>query len=187
VPAFPPSAAILIAWLIFHRIAVHGGVRDLFDARKGTSPFTTWAVVIETFLLSIVAVTGAFLDLREPSMAVMVGGNVLMVTACGIGMWARRTLGRHFSIHLTTDQGEGHQLVTSGPYRWVRHPVYTGDLLFQIAVPLITCTYEALVFAPIYFLIVRARMGTEERMLSEEYADYGPYMESTWRLFPRVY
>lgn len=183
----PPSAVILFLWLWFHRLVVHRGFKDLADARNGTSPFTTWAVVIETFVLATVCLVGPFIPMHEPSVPAMAAGNMLMVVACGVGLWARRTLGKHFSIHLTTDQGDGHQLVTAGPYQWVRHPVYTGDLLFHIAAPLVTCTYEALVLAPIYFLIVRSRMGTEEQMLSAEYPDYSPYMERTWRLFPRVY
>lgn len=176
---------VLISWLWFHRLFVHGGVKDLLDQRGGTSPLTTWGVVIETLSMASLSVVGLWMQWHPFRWDVFAAGNVLMILACGVGWWSRRTLGRHFSIHLTTDHG--HELVTSGPYRWVRHPVYTGDLLFHVAVPLLACTYEALLFAPVYFLLVRSRMKTEEQMLSQEYADYPTYMQQTKRLIPGVY
>jgi len=183
----PLSAIFLFVWLWIHRLVVHGGLKDLFDQRGGTSPWTTWGVVIETFAMASFCLVAPFIPLHEPNLPLMVVGNVGALIACGVGLWARRTLGKHFSIHLTTDQSKGHDLVTSGPYRWVRHPVYTGDLLFHLSVPLITSAYEGLGFAVVYFFLVRARMNTEEKMLSTEYADYGPYMEKSHRLIPGVY
>jgi len=183
----PISAVVLFFWLWFHRLVVHRGFKDLVDTRGGTSPLTTWGVVIETFTMATFCLLAPFIPLHEPWAPAMIVGNIGAVLACGVGLWARRTLGRHFSIHLTTDKEQGHQLVTAGPYRWVRHPVYTGDLMFHLSVPLITCTYEGLVFSVIYFLLIRSRMQTEEVMLSSEYPDYGPYMERSHRLIPGVY
>lgn len=183
----PLSVLFLLGWLWFHRIVVHRGVRDLLDSRGGTSPLTTWAVVIETFALATLCLVAAYLPLHEPSTALLIAGNLGAAGACAVGLWARRTLGQHFSIHLTTDPAEGHDLVTSGPYRWVRHPVYTGDLLFQIALLLIANVPEGFVLVVIYFLLVRSRMETEEQMLSSEYADYAPYMERSHRLIPYIY
>lgn len=179
------SVVVLFVWLWFHRLVVHRGFKDLADARKGTSPFTTWGVVIETVTMATTSLVGGWIAWHEPVLPVIVAGNLLMILACTVGYSARRTLGKHFSIHLTT--GGGHELVTSGIYGHVRHPVYTGDLIFHLAVPLMTCTYEALLFAPIYFLLVRQRMITEEQMLGQEYADYGEYMTRTKRLIPGIY
>jgi protein-S-isoprenylcysteine O-methyltransferase Ste14 len=181
------TVVVLLFWLWFHRAIVHRGFRDLMDARGGTSPFTTWAVVLETFSLATFVLIAAWIPLREMDPPWFAVGNVLAFAACAVGLWARRTLGKHFSIHLTTDKAKGHDLVTSGPYRWVRHPVYTGDLLFQLSLPLIAGAYEGLAFPVLYFFLVRSRMGIEETMLSQEYAEYAPYMERSHRLFPGIY
>ena len=52
----------------------------------------------------------------------------LLLTAAGIGfaIWARLHLGRYWSGIITLK--EGHKVITTGPYRWVRHPIYTGWL-----------------------------------------------------------
>ena len=176
---------VLFAWLWFHRLVVHRGFRDLTDARQGTSPLTTWGVILGTVAMATVSLVGGWMQWHPPVLPVIVAGNVLIAIACAVGFSARRTLGKHFSIHLTT--GGGHELITAGIYGKVRHPVYTGDLLFHLAVPLMTCTWEALLFAPIYFLLIRQRMITEEQMLGQEYADYGDYMTRTARLIPGIY
>ncbi len=176
---------VLFCWLWFHRLVVHRGFSDLLDLRHGTSPFTTWAVVIETVTVATVCLVAGWVPLHPYVLPVIIAGNVLIGMACVVGYSARRTLGKHFSIHLTT--GGEHELVTAGIYGHVRHPVYTGDLLFHLAVPLMTCTYEALLFAPIYFLLIRQRMITEEKMLSAQYPDYAAYMKRTARLIPGVY
>jgi len=176
---------LLFTWLWFHRLVVHRGFKDLLDIREGSSPLTTWSVVIETVTMATVCLVGGWLEWHPQLLPVIIGGNVLIAIACIVGYSARRTLGKHFSIHLTT--GGEHELVTAGIYGHVRHPVYTGDLLFHLAVPLMTCTYEALLFAPIYFLIIRQRMITEEKMLGETYPDYAAYMTRTARLIPGIY
>jgi len=179
------SVIVLFCLLWFHRLVVHRGFKDLLDARSGTSPITTWGVIVETMAMATVAIVGGWVPWHAPSLPVIATGYGLFALACTVGFTARRTLGKHFSIHLTT--GSEHELITAGIYGKVRHPVYTGDLIFHLAVPLMTCTYEALVFAPIYFLLVRQRMITEEQMLGQEYADYGEYMKRTARLIPGIY
>lgn len=176
---------VLFCWLWFHRLVVHRGFKDLLDIREGSSPFTTWSVVIETVAMATFCLVVGWLEWHPPLLPVIVGGNLLIIVACVVGYSARRTLGEHFSIHLTT--GGEHELVTAGIYGHVRHPVYTGDLLFHMAVPLMTCAYEGLLFAPIYFLLIRRRMIAEEKMLGATYPDYAEYMQRTARLIPGIY
>src|SRR6185312_1899697 len=54
-------------------------------------------------------------------------GIALLIAGLGFSIWARRRLGRNWSGTVTVKHD--HELVRTGPYRWVRHPIYTGILL----------------------------------------------------------
>jgi protein-S-isoprenylcysteine O-methyltransferase Ste14 len=109
------------------------------------------------------------------------------MTAIGIGFafWARVHLGRNWGIPMSLR--EGHELVTSGPYVYVRHPIYTGLMLATIgtalAIGLLGLVFFALSF--VYFL-VSAR--TEEKMMLAQFPDtYPAYRRRTKMLVPFVF
>lgn len=58
------------------------------------------------------------------------GGAVACVLGLGVAIWARRTLAGNWSSDVTFKQG--HELIESGPYRFVRHPIYTGLILMLL-------------------------------------------------------
>ena len=82
---------------------------------------------------------------------------------------------------------EGHQLVTTGVYAYVRHPMYAAFLLWGMAQPLLLHNWLAgfsplASFAPLYFL----RVSREERMMLDCFgAEYAAYLERTGRVLPR--
>lgn len=86
-------------------------------------------------------------------------------------------------------QGErGHQVVTSGPYRFVRHPMYAGLILQYLATPLVLGSKWAFVPAGIVALVFVLRTGLEDRALRSELAGYAQYAGTTrYRLMPGVW
>jgi protein-S-isoprenylcysteine O-methyltransferase len=112
---------------------------------------------------------------------------VLIVTGVGIRWWAILTLGRFFSVDVALQ--EHHQIVQNGPYRWVRHPAYTGLLVIFLGVGIASYSWLslALVVGPITaFFLYRIRI--EEEALSEELGEaYLEYRRKTKRLIPRVF
>ncbi|MBN2047837.1 MAG: isoprenylcysteine carboxylmethyltransferase family protein [Anaerolineaceae bacterium] len=106
-----------------------------------------------------------------------------------IGLWlvwlAHKDLGSNWSFNLQI-QPE-HQLVTTGIYQHIRHPMYTGFILFCIGQFLLIPAWAAgptalISFLPIYFL----RVAREEKMMLNQFgASYQNYMEQTGRIFPR--
>lgn len=91
-------------------------------------------------------------------------------------------LGRSFSI-----MPEARALVTRGPYRFVRHPLYAAEIVMTIGVML---QFRMPLSALIAFAILAgqiARMGYEERVLEETFPAYAAYRQNTWRLIPYVY
>jgi protein-S-isoprenylcysteine O-methyltransferase Ste14 len=100
--------------------------------------------------------------------------------------WIEATLGKNFSTYLHLR--ETHTLVTEGPYRWVRHPMYTSLFLFSLAVVLASANW--LIGPPLLaglVVIVVNRVGREEALMLERFgAQYRDYMNRTGRFLPRL-
>jgi protein-S-isoprenylcysteine O-methyltransferase Ste14 len=79
-------------------------------------------------------------------------------------------------------------VVTTGPYRFVRHPSYAGALVAAVALPFMVDAIWALIPAAMLGAVLVLRTALEDRMLSEELQGYGRYMERTrYRLVPGLW
>ncbi len=116
-----------------------------------------------------------------------VAGVVLFAAGLIFRWWAIVTLGRFFTVDVTIEKD--HELVERGPFRWVRHPSYTGALLAFAGVALTLRNWGAVlvVLVPIFIAFVR-RMNVEEEALRGALGErYLEYMKRTKRLIPGVY
>jgi protein-S-isoprenylcysteine O-methyltransferase Ste14 len=111
-------------------------------------------------------------------------GIVLTSVGVAVAIWARRTLGEYWSARVTLK--EEHRLIRSGPYRWVRHPIYTGMFVATAGTALVVGQWRAML-AVILLLVAHSRKALrEEAMLTSEFGDeYSAYRRSTGFLFPR--
>jgi protein-S-isoprenylcysteine O-methyltransferase Ste14 len=99
-------------------------------------------------------------------------------------IWVQHTLGRHWSTNLQL--GEEHTLVTSGPYRWARHPMYTALFGFFVGLALVSASWLVVLLVVAAILVLYARIGKEEAMMVEQFGDeYRAYMQQTGRFLPR--
>jgi len=118
---------------------------------------------------------------------VAVAAVVLFAAGLILRWWAIVTLGRFFTVDVTVERD--HELVERGPFRWVRHPSYTGVLLAFVgwALTLWNWAAMAVVLVPIFVAFVR-RMNVEEDALSRALGErYVEYMKRTKRLIPLLY
>ena len=98
--------------------------------------------------------------------------------------WVHWTLGRAFSKSLTIQNG--HQFVTTGPYRWIRHPMYTIFIFYFLSFFLVSTNLFLLITWIIMVITFIIRIPKEEQMLIDQFGDaYREYMQRTGRLFPR--
>jgi len=98
--------------------------------------------------------------------------------------WVQHILGKHWTVSLELQ--EDHKLVTSGPYRWVRHPMYTVHIVYFFAWVLVSANLLLLINYLLTIILMFARIPKEEKMLLEQFGDeYRAYMERTGRLLPR--
>jgi protein-S-isoprenylcysteine O-methyltransferase Ste14 len=121
------------------------------------------------------------------SLNAAVGWVLVTVSAIGFAFcwWARIHLGRLWSADVV--RREGHRVVDSGPYRLVRHPIYTGICLAAFATAVIEGSTIAVVGAAVltYGFYIKARM--EERFLTKELGnDYAAFQARTPMLIPFV-
>ncbi len=80
-----------------------------------------------------------------------------------------------------------HKLVTKGPYRWIRHPLYTFGTLFFISFALIVDSWFIAVMAVLAIILLSIRLPTEEALLIEKFGDeYRDYMKRTGRYLPKI-
>ena len=116
----------------------------------------------------------------------VVPGSVLTVLGLLGAVWARMNLGRNWSGYVTYKEDQ--TLVTTGPYKYVRHPIYTSMILMFIG----TILYYGALFVSVYFAILTidfiSRTRKEEAIMIKLFGDeYTDYMKRTKRLIPLIY
>ena len=112
-------------------------------------------------------------------------GLVLFALGLGFAIWARVAIGRNWGTPMT--QKDDPELVTSGPYHFVRHPIYSGILVAGIgtAVALSWMWLIAVVLAGVYFIFSAT---VEERFMTDKFPDtYSVYKRSTKMLVPFLF
>jgi protein-S-isoprenylcysteine O-methyltransferase Ste14 len=113
-------------------------------------------------------------------------GLPLGVAAVWMVGWADRTLGNNLSVALEIKRDQ--TLVTNGPYRWVRHPIYTAGLVFCSSLFLVSA--NGLVGACCLggtVLLYATRIPKEEKMMIRQFGDqYRQYAKRSGRLLPRI-
>ncbi len=108
------------------------------------------------------------------------------LAAVGAVHWVLSNLGANVSETVLTK--ERHLLVTSGPYRWVRHPLYTVGIGLFVALGLMAANWFILLWATLALVAVHlAVIPREERALTEKFGEsYLRYMTTTGRMLPRL-
>jgi protein-S-isoprenylcysteine O-methyltransferase Ste14 len=172
-------------WLAFWVVNSFGNKRTV----KRTNPAWRFGIVAVALFLMAVAreYPGVFAGPRlvphdEGISALAVG---LCALGVGIAIWARAVLGRNWSGNPTIK--EGHELIRSGPYRFVRHPIYTGLLLAILG----TClrggrAADIAIFAVVVGISV-VKLRIEESLMLEQFPEaYAEYRKQTKALVPYV-
>jgi protein-S-isoprenylcysteine O-methyltransferase Ste14 len=113
-------------------------------------------------------------------------GVLLALAGFGLLQWAQTALSSNWSD--TPVKLSHHTLTTNGPYRWVRHPIYTAFLLILSAPLLLAANWlVGLSWVAMTYLDVTARITAEETMLRETFgADFSAYATRTGRLLPKL-
>jgi protein-S-isoprenylcysteine O-methyltransferase Ste14 len=114
-------------------------------------------------------------------------GYVLWCAGFGLSIWVYRV--NNFAepgVRIQTERG--HRVVDTGPYAFVRHPLYSGAMLMLLGIPLSLGSYWALVFSALGALVLVVRTVLEDRTLQAELGGYRDYAAKVrHRLIPGVW
>ena len=189
-PAQGALTAVSLAWWLFEAVM---NVRQWLRAGRG---FTltrdpTYVLVYVTVAAAVIAaqVLGRRGGLLWPGGRVwpVVAGLTLIVACVAIRAWSIITLGRFFQYSIRIQSG--HTVVTTGPYRFVRHPSYTG-LSLGVAGYALACgdVWSLLAAAVLAGIGLTVRIRVEERQLRESLgADYATFAAHHKRLIPGLF
>jgi protein-S-isoprenylcysteine O-methyltransferase Ste14 len=112
-------------------------------------------------------------------------GLLLIVAGVWFACWARHLLGSNWSSEVQLKQG--HELIERGPYRYVRHPIYTGILLALLGTVVLEGEWGALLGFAIMFVSFWRKLRLEEAWLGEHFGPvYTDYMQRVKALIPGV-
>jgi len=174
------------------------GVLIVFIPRLSVQPFSKGAQVVGRGMFLAVVVSSFFLmvflpfadrrgvatfpereALRAAGLALCLAGTVIRVAA----VW---TLGKQFSGYVTLQ--ENHQLIQTGLYRRIRHPMYLGVVTLMPGVTLVFRSWLVIPVSILTLVFVLLRVGQEECLLAEHFgSEFESYRRRTWRLLPYVY
>ena len=178
-----------VAWFVMEWWVISRDRRRFSGRTADRGSFFGFFICIPLAL--IIAFSAAF---RHPEWRIAFGQPVLSwigIAMIWAGMafrfWAVQTLGAFFRTSVVVQ--DGHQLVTAGPYRWLRHPAYTGALLTVTGLGLALGNWVSLAAMAILPTVAIAwRMHVEEQALSEQFGEaYKEFRESRSAVLPCVW
>jgi protein-S-isoprenylcysteine O-methyltransferase Ste14 len=183
-----PIAVMWLAWLAYWLVSACGvkAVRRRQSLRSRLSygvPITVAALLLASGRLPVPRLDNRFLPMSAvlywTGVAIVAGG--LAFTA-----WARRHLGGNWSGHVTLKHD--HELVRTGPYGLVRHPIYSGLLAAVLGTAVAFGQWrDALAFV-FFALGVACKISLEERLLADAFArDHARYRREVPALIPRIF
>jgi protein-S-isoprenylcysteine O-methyltransferase Ste14 len=112
-------------------------------------------------------------------------GVIALLTGAALIVWTFRTLGTNLTDTVVTRQT--HTLVVNGPYRWIRHPLYSSAALLVVAISLAAANWFFFLAGVTLLSILIVRTRIEERNLVARFGDsYQRYMARTGRFVPRL-
>ena len=127
------------------------------------------------------------LHASDMPLALQVLGLAMILAATGFILWVMRE--NSFAAPVVKVQAErGHHVVSSGPYALVRHPMYSGAVLFCLGAALLLGSWWGVLISPVFAVLFAVRIGIEERTLVADlpgYADYAARVR--YRLFPGLW
>jgi len=176
------SAALWIAFQVYWNVAARGAAPAKSSESRG-SRMLHQDLMIAAFVLLFAPIPGLRARFLPLSLPIVAGGLALQAAFFRLAIWARRHLGRNWSgkVAIKVD----HELVRSGPYRVLRHPIYTAMLGMFSGTALVSGEVHALVAVALIGAAYWRKILLEERNLRAAFgAAYDEYRRRSWAIIP---
>jgi protein-S-isoprenylcysteine O-methyltransferase Ste14 len=188
----PGLAALALGFLAFVVAVLFArmrrGAADRGPQRRSQRSIVGIAVQCLAFFLTAFGIGSAMLDPLSPlALGEAVVIALLMAASVALFAWASRTMGRNWSVVARTRSD--HTLVTTGPFAYIRHPIYTAMALLLLALAIgLGNEWRLIVALPLYAIGAWLRVVEEERLLRDAFgADYDAYAARVKRFAPGVF
>lgn len=185
-----PADIIPACWILFSVIwllAAASTKRSIYR-ESGARRLRYWILLVLAFLLLTKRHRLPYpLDVRIISATETVEwmAGILCIAGLAFCVWARATLGRNWSGTITLK--EGHELVERGPYRLVRHPIYTGLLAMFLATAIVFGHLGGFVAVVVAFASFWIKLVEEEKLMRQQFPEqYRSYEQRVKRIVPFV-
>ena len=187
-------------WVFLAVIAISSWIMSLYFMRVNPAVLERRVPVAESrkyqktvmsgiYLLAAATVAVSSLDYRLGWSAVPVAVSLVGDVLVAAGIWAMGVVlaqNNHASVTIQVETGQ--ELVSTGLYGLVRHPMYACNAFFLVGIPLALGSYWGLIFAVPCLSLFAVRIHDEEKMLQGELAGYHEYMQQVrYRLVPYVW
>ena len=179
------TLAVSAAWLAAELISLPRSKKQL-DIPRGDW-LTVALGILPVLGVAAVIVWQYFFSSEKFYSVLVVPSLVLCLAGIGLRTWSKIVLGRFYTF--TIDWTDDHRLLTTGPYRFVRHPLYLGTFLAIAGFPLLTQSWATLWFLTVPTALAYClRIVKEETYLAETLGpEYKSYTRRTARLIPFVW
>jgi len=181
-----PSMLLFIASFVYWGIVGRNSAPAKASESKASKWFHQIVLMLAFVLLFWPApgLTGWFLPQRLHFL--VTAGAIVQAAFILLAIWARRHLGRNWSRAVRV--GANHELVQTGPYRLLRHPIYTAMLGMFLGTAISASQYHALVGFGVLGVAYLRKIRLEEKILQQTFgAGYDVYRRDTWALVPLVF
>jgi len=174
------------AWLVYWTVSARG----LKPAQRRESPGSRAVHIVPLFVAVVLLaaplpagwLTRSFV---QPSLGGALAGAAITALGLALTVWARRILGANWSGTVTVKQD--HELILDGPYRHVRHPIYSGLLLAFAGSALAQGQWRGLLALLLAGFGLWRKWRLEERWMRETFgSSYADYAARTWAIIPRI-
>lgn len=178
--------AIWLAWILYWKISAVGvkpAARQETRRQRLSHFVPIWAAVLLFWFPNRFPHLGR--QVFPPSEATYLLGTLVLIAGLVFSVWARVVLGRNWSAEVTVKQD--HELIETGPYRWVRHPIYTGMLAGLLGSAIAQDRWTSFIAVALVFAGFWFKLRREEAWMRETFGErYAAYSERTARLIPFV-
>ena len=177
-------------WLTFFVLWILAGLRTkrtVQQVRWAQRLFYTIPAVLGFYCMFMMEIDIPWLQKRilPRSPALAVAAIVITLAGMALAVWARVHLGRNWSSVVTVK--EQHQLIRSGPYRSVRHPIYTGLILAMAETAFANGKVRGVLGVLLVWFGFLVKSRIEEQFMTHTFGpDYDNYHRTTGALFPRL-
>jgi protein-S-isoprenylcysteine O-methyltransferase Ste14 len=159
--------------------------------KEDTKPFdrvfyALWMPMVLTAML-IMALDAIRFQWSSMPFWTVVLGVVITIPGFIIGLWAMVT-NPYFETTVRIQEDRGHKVISSGPYKFIRHPGYSTEILNLLATPFMLGSMWGFLPIGVIILVFIIRTALEDRTLQKELPGYKEYAEKTrYRLFPYIW